>query len=199
LAVPCTGAGILVKVDGESMIGRPTPKNSKGQIEHALRVLLGKAMTGSGRAADMEMFHFGKVVEAVGPHGRVRQRSELSIHVQSPWRIVRSGQIVVGYRDMRDPPDGGPALGFDPNEAMATRRDELLRRFHEEVPSRPRIVIACAATSAGDVRLAFDDDSALEIFPDSTAVDDEYWRLLGPNEEHIVMASTGLTYLPPPE
>lgn len=87
-------------------------------------------------------------------------------------------------------------MDFDPNAATVTRRDELLKLFHEDLTDRPRVVIGCTATSAGDVRLAFDDDSALEIFPDSTAVDDEYWRLLGPNEEHIVMTATGLILLP---
>lgn len=84
MAIPVAGARVLVMGDGASMTGVPMPKTSKGQIELTLNVLIGKAMTGSGRAVDMEMFHFGQVVEAADPHGRRRPRSECSLHVQSP-------------------------------------------------------------------------------------------------------------------
>ncbi len=169
-----------------------TVRMTKEAIERALNVLVGKAMTGSSRAVDMEMFHFGDQVEFTDGRGRVLVGSEYGLHVQAPWRIERFGRLVVGYRDMRDPPSGVDLSGFDPNDAPLTRRDELIEAFHAKRRDRPRLVVRCDARSAGGVRLTFDDASVLEIFPDSAAADDEYWRLLGPDEEHTVATGAGL-------
>jgi hypothetical protein len=143
------------------------------------------------------MFHFGELRETVDSRGRVRIHGECSLHVQAPWRIVVSGQVAVGYRDMRDPPDGVPAEEFDPNEAPRTRRDELLDELLSDAGSRSWIARRCSATDFGDIRIFFDADAVLEVFPDSTASDDEYWRLLAPDGGHIVMEATGMISLPP--
>src|SRR2546426_9478892 len=115
----------------------PTPSRQtpmKETIEDALSVLIGMQLVESSRAADMETFDF-----------EGHDKSEYGLHVQCPWRIVRSGRIVVGYRDMRDPPDGVPAEGFNPNEAKLTHRDELVQTFHSERQTRPRLRVAVSA------------------------------------------------------
>jgi hypothetical protein len=159
----------------------------KDEIEATLAELVGMALIETHRAADMEMFTFGR------SHHR-----DLALHVQCPWRIEHSGAVVVGYRDMRDPPTGMPVEGFDPNEAKLTRRDELLQAFMSETNGRLRHVVGISATDAGDLRLGFDEGSALSIFPDSGAADDEYWRLLrlAPGGDHYVVGGHGFVHMP---
>jgi excisionase family DNA binding protein len=166
--------------------------DKRNEIEAMLALLNGTQLVESGRAVDMEMFQFSGTNDL-----------SYALHIQCPWRIQRSGRLVVGYRDMRDPPAGLPNEGFDPNEGV-TRRDELLQAFFAERATRPRLVVEVTATEFGDVRLVLDDRSVLEIFPDSVASDDEYWRLLlrpsGGDHfvsgDHFVMSGEGLEHLP---
>lgn len=164
----------------------------QSNVDAALRPLLGKPMIGSSRAVDMEMFWFGRPVEYVDRRGGGGVIGEYRFHVQCSWRIRRSGRIVVGYSDMTDPPSDWPGARFDPNESQSNHRDELLDAYHRERNHDGRKVVALEATDWGDVRLLFDDDSALELFPDAMATDTEFWRLLMPNGTHLVMSGAGL-------
>jgi len=159
----------------------------KERIEAVLADLIGLQMTEHHRAADLEMLHFGR-----------GNRSEYALHVQCPWRLQRSGSLVVGYRDMRDPPAGVSFDGWDPDEAKVTGRDELLGAFFAEREAQPRVIVEVEASDVGDVRITFDDGSVLVIFPDSTAIDDEYWRLLrlGNDGEHYVVGGNGFERVP---
>ena len=159
----------------------------KDEIESVMSALIGLPLAERYRTVDMEGFQFGNDLA-----------SGYALHVQCPWRIERAGQLVVGYRDMRDPPDGVSVEGWDPNDAHVTRRDELLRGFIDERRAHPRLVVDVEATNAGDVRLILDDGSELRIFPDSVAVDDEYWRLLKgpPRGDHYVVGGDGFDHRP---
>jgi hypothetical protein len=159
----------------------------KDEIQAVLANLVGMALIDTHRAADMQMFTFG-----------CDRDGQMDLHVQCPWRIESSTGLVVGYRDMHDPPIGVPSDGFDPNEATLTRRDELLADLISATRERPRRVVGTVATESADVRLEFDDALTLSIFPDSVAVDDEYWRLitLTPGTEHYVVGRDGFVHMP---
>jgi hypothetical protein len=104
-------------------------------------------------------------------------------------RPAEVARIVVGYRDTRDPPTGVSTDGWDPGEARVTHRDELLAAFLDR-PTALRVTGASTSLT-GDLRLIFDDGSALEILPDSAALDDEHWRLLRPDGSHVVVGGDG--------
>jgi hypothetical protein len=156
----------------------------KDVIEATVVELVGMALVNTHRAADMQMFTF----RSAG--------GEFELHVQCPWRIEREA-VVVGYRDMRDPPNGVPAVGFDPNEATLNHRDVLLGEFVTARQANPRLVVSVQLTNAGDARLEFDDGTVLSIFPDSVALDDEYWRLIRlPAGDHYVVGGDGFVHVP---
>ena len=166
------------------------------EVGAALRPLIGLAFIGSRRAVDMEMFWFGGFVERVSRRGAGVITGEYRLHVQCAWRIISRRRIVVGYSDMADPPDGSSSAGFDPNSSPTNRRDVLLAEFIAKRSSDPRVIVAVEGSPSGDARFTFDDGSSLEVLPDSTGPEDEYWRLILPDGAHIVMSADGLEMLP---
>lgn len=167
------------------------------EIEHALQVLVGAPFVGTRRVVDMEAFSFGRLIVSGNPRAPGRLVAEFNLHVQCPWRVVCSDQIIVGYGDMTDPPTGVQESEFDANTASITRRDELMERFNAlgEVPRR---VVTCTASIRGDVRIGLSDECVLELFPDSSPGEEyhEYWRLIMPDGAHLVMSALGLERLP---
>jgi hypothetical protein len=173
------------------MTARPV---THAEVQAIVAGLAGLPFHGSNprRAVDMEMFNFGPLKEWVDKRGRARTSGDVWLHVQASWRILQRGRIVVGYRDMRDPPDGVSTEGWDPNEGAAmTRRDELREAFQAERSTNPRTVRAAVADATGDLRITFDDDAELQVLPDSVAPDDEYWRLLTGDGPHLVVGGNG--------
>lgn len=167
-------------------------------VRAVVAVLVGKPLSGTFRAVDMEMFEFGEQVPFVDRFGRDRTTGEFRLHVQSVWRIVRDGRIVVGYEDMPFPPTGVPADGFDANEAVRNRRDELMDAFLASTLAA-RTVVAADASELGDIRLEFADGSRLEVFPSGEHPEIEHWRLLTPDGSHSVMSGEGMQVMPPGE
>jgi hypothetical protein len=163
------------------------------EVEAAVARLIGLPFHGSHprRAVDMEIFDFGPLRDWVDKRGRSRTTGDVRLHVQAPWRILNRGRIVVGYRDMRDPPNGVAADGWDPNDAVWMRRDELREAFQAERATNPRVVAAAAADPTGDLRITFDDGTELQVLPDSVAPDDEYWRLFSAGGPHLVVGGGG--------
>jgi hypothetical protein len=172
------------------MTARPV---TLAEVQAFVASLVGLPFHGSHprRAVDMEMFDFGPLIERVNKRGQGGVSGDVWLHVQAPWRIVRSGRLVVGYRDMRDPPEGVSNEGWDPNEAAVTRRDELRDAFQAERAGNPRIVTTVVADSTGDLRIVFDDGAELQVLPDSIAADDEHWRLFAGRGPHLVVGGAG--------
>jgi hypothetical protein len=172
----------------------------KDEIESRLQVLVGQPLVVSYRAADMEMFSFGQLI--VKPRRRrppSRLVTRFGLHVQCPWRIVRSGSLIVGYGDLSEPRSDLPeaeADDFDPNELGTTLREELLEAFHRERQQRPRLVTAVAASEVGDLRVMLDDGCVLEVCPDVAAASREHWRFMDFLGGHFVVGGDGAEYLP---
>jgi hypothetical protein len=174
----------------------------KAEIEAGLQVLIGLPLIGSHRAADMECFSFGEEVVPWSRRGRTGLKSRYGLHVQCPWRIVRSGAIVTGYGDIGEPNSTvGDAPDFDPNEVGQTLREELLEAFYLERRG-------VEATDLGDLRVLLDGDCTLEMFPDmstsaaaftSTVPTAEHWRFLDAFGEHLVVGREGIDIQPPLE
>ena len=79
----------------------------KPQIEKATAVLVGKALWGCTRAADLASFAFGERREAPSSGGGARPVGEFALHVQCAWRITRGDQVLVGSRDLYYPASYG--------------------------------------------------------------------------------------------
>lgn len=170
----------------------------KDEINVRLQALVGQPLIGSNRAADMEMFSFGELVPT--PAGRTvpsHLAGRYGLHLQCPWRIVRSGSLIVGYDDLREPKSGQECdENFDPDELETTLREELLEAFHREREDRRRLVTAIAASQLGDLSVTLDDDCMLEVFPDSAGPGREHWRLLDLLGGHLVISTAGFEYRP---
>jgi hypothetical protein len=172
------------------MTARPV---DHAEVQAIVSGLVGLPFHGSlpRRVVDMEIFDFGPLIERVNRQGQRGTSGDVSLHVQAPWRIVHHGRILMGYRDMRDPPSGVSREGWDPNEAAWTRRDELRDAFQAEHEASPRVVTAAVADRLGDLRITFDDDAELQVLPDSIAPDDEHWRLFTGDGPHLVIGGNG--------
>ena len=94
--------------------------------------LVGRSLWDSTRAADMEMFQFGKRVTDRDFRGQTRTVGELALHLSCAWRIVSSGRVFVGDSDLWAPRTGVSEDGFNPTSKSgmrASRRDELIEQF----------------------------------------------------------------------
>lgn len=158
------------------------------------RILLGQLLLDIGRAVDLATFAFGPSGLAARP-----SRGPLgiaSLHVQCPWRIVRTGSILVGYSDHAFPPAGVSRDQFDQPEARRTRRDDLTDEVVRH-GSGGHEVRDVAVSPALDLVITFADGCRLEVLPDFASMDedghDEYWRLIvdGPPERHLVATAHG--------
>ena len=158
-------------------------------VRAAVLALVGLTLNGRAGAVDMEMLDRGPPTERPRRDGTSMLCGAYDLHIQAHWRLVRDGRILVGYRDVRDPPTGVDPEGWDPNDSPFNRRDELVTGWFAERPSA-RIVTAAEVLETWDLGLAFDDGSKLEVLPDLTAEDDEYWRLLRP-DDHVVVGGFG--------
>ena len=168
----------------------------KPQIEKATAVLVGKALWGCTRAADLASFAFGERREAPSSGGGARPVGEFALHVQCAWRITRGDQVLVGSRDLYYPASYGdenreipPDFDWDrdPN-----RRDRLLALLFEN-GKREFVVGAVEAGAAGSLHIALADGVCLDVFPDDS-LDDERWRLFRPGVAgpHFVVTAGGL-------
>jgi hypothetical protein len=72
------------------------------QIQNALDVLIGEPLWSSGRAADLEWFHFGQRRTVKGFRGEAKEVGAHALHVQCAWRI-----LVAFGRGGRAMPDSG--------------------------------------------------------------------------------------------
>jgi hypothetical protein len=166
----------------------------KNQIEQALSVLIGLPLQHAGRAADMEMFHFGDLQSVAGRHGTVMV-GEYRLHVQCVWRIVGDTGIIVASKD-RYYPAGDPYADeddFDWSAQRVNRCDERITAFFKEQDGTHFLVEAVAADNVGGVRLQLSGGFLLDIFPDDS-LEGEYWRLVprAPAITHFVVTGQGI-------
>jgi hypothetical protein len=198
-ALVAVSTGLLRRMDrpeiegvlGRRLDGKPPRPMSIAEVQESVSRLVGMPLNGSSRAVDMEMFDFGDLRPHEDRHGREYLRGDTALHVQAPWRIVDGDRIVLGYNDYWDPPSGVSREGFDPSEGHPSRRDELLAAWFADRPTQ-RLVAAATAHPSGDLRIDFDDGTAIEILPMSIADDDEFWRLFERWGPHIVVGGRGM-------
>jgi hypothetical protein len=164
--------------------------STKRVIRDATASLVGKALWGCRRAADLAAFQFGEKREV--SHPRVGQTSvgEYALHVQCPWRITRFGCTVVGSSDLYYPAENSTSEEYEDEfdwQKYDNRRDLLIRSLFDN-GSKTFVVLSIDVGSAGLITLRLTDDMCLNVFPDSFGPE-EQWRLLRPEtgERHFVV------------
>jgi hypothetical protein len=65
----------------------------KRQIDERLAALVSLPVSTAGRAVDMAMFGFGRLVEREGRRGLVGV-AEFGLHIQETWRVTRLRRLL---------------------------------------------------------------------------------------------------------
>ena len=171
----------------------------KDEIERALTALIGLPLWTSGRAGNLQWFHFGNRRTVASHKGDTKEVGEYALHLQCAWRIYVFDKIIVASRDLyyplgetRHAPDD-----FDWDVQQGNRRDQRVSDFFQEHTLRPLVVTSVEAMGAGSARLVLTEGYVLEIFPDDSFSDDysEHWRLFQPSTDkskHFVVTGRGI-------
>jgi hypothetical protein len=163
------------------------------QIQRALDSLIGMPLWSSGRAADLEWFHFGQR-RTVATRGGTKEVGEYALHIQCAWRIRHGDEVIVGGRDLYYPPEESDhsVEDFDWDVQGANRRDRRIAELFQN-GTRQFMVREVAVGGAGSFTIIFDDEYALDVVPDDS-LSDEHWRIFKPSVEgqHFVVTGKGL-------
>ena len=137
------------------------------------------------RAVDMLCLNLGAEVERhfelPKPEGRDRRVPSWSIHLQTPWRFVRKGKVLLASRDIYEPfaPDrvredwaydlvGRPAV-------ESSRFDVLSAGLSRRMAGST--VTSCQVSPLGDLTLEFSNGVRFEAFT-AGSLKCEMWRLV---------------------
>jgi hypothetical protein len=164
----------------------------KEEIQRSLKPLIGTPLWASGRAADLEWFQFGQR-RTVTAGGRTKEVGDYSLHIQCAWRIRHGDRVVVGSRDLYNPPQESDDLeNFDGDVQGANRRDKGIAELFQN-GTREFRVRDVEVGEAGAFTIRFDDGYALDVFPDDS-LSGEHWRIFRPSadEPHFVVNGEGL-------
>jgi hypothetical protein len=165
----------------------------KEEIKRSLDPLIGMPLWSSGRAADLAWFSFGLRRKVATP-GRTKEVGEYALHLQCAWRIRRGDRVVVGSRDLYYPAEetDDPVEDFDWDVQGANRRDKRIAELFQH-ETRQFMVRNVEVGEAGAFTISFDDEYALDVFPDDS-LGDEHWRIFKPSAEepHFVVTGEGL-------
>jgi hypothetical protein len=164
------------------------------QIQKALDVLIGEPLWSSGRAADLEWFHFGQRRTVKGFRGEAKEVGAHALHVQCAWRIRHGHQVVVGNSDLYVPHEesGDQQENFDWEVLGASRRDKRIAELFQN-ETRQFVVQQVQVGDAGSFTIILNSDYALDVFPNDS-LSNEHWRMFKPSsdEPHFVVSGKGL-------
>jgi hypothetical protein len=155
------------------------------RAQRALRRLVGLRLSIARRAADMAVFHFGRVTELID--GSV---GEVALHVQCPWRIRGPRGVVTGRSDLWEPLLGPRRAGWDYERDGNVLDDRLWRllggydkRTRSAVNDSSRLTVeSVAADAVGGAAIRMSGGYHLELFPEASR--GEEWRLFVPGSDH---------------
>ena len=167
------------------------------ELDTALAALAGLALAQFGRAGDTLWIQLGPLHTIEGDEGP-REVGTHALHVSCPWRWCASDRVLVGSGDLLTPADAGVELeDYDWDEPGASWLDVRLGELNERLAASPRTVRRAARDAWLGLRLELDDDSLVELFPNSTPtghVSTEFWRVLQPGSDaaHLVTGTFGI-------
>ncbi len=175
-------------------------QTTKDRVLQALMPLKALQLTIARRAADMRVFHFGRVTTS--ENGSV---GEYALHIQCPWRIEGPGGILTGRSDLWEPSEAGAVVDWDnwDYEADGNLQDHKIATLFAGYDSRTRswvntsgllVVQGIEADELGGATISLSGGFSLVIFPSGSAGED--WRLFRPSAEEHFVVSGGSVELP---
>ena len=164
-------------------------------LDDALAALTGLAISRVGRAGDSLWIHLGPLQTVDGDEGP-REIGAWALHVSCPWRWIATDRVVVGSGDLLTPADADVELeDYDWDEPGASWLDVRLGELAARLAESPVSIFRATRDRWLGLRLELDDDTAIELFPNSTPtghVSTEFWRLFQPGETHLVTGTFGV-------
>jgi hypothetical protein len=167
-------------------------ETTRDQVLRFLTPLTGLQLSVARRAADMRVFHFGRVRVTEG--GSV---GDFALHIQCPWRINRRDEILTGRSDLWQPVDADGDVDWDnwDYDTDGNLQDHKLATLLAGYDSRTRssvnttdllMVEGIDADDHGGVTISLSGGYQLVIFPSGSTGED--WRLLGSaGDKHFVV------------
>jgi hypothetical protein len=159
--------------------------------EKALRVLDTLRLRRVGKAADMLWMHFGDYRTYTDDRGELREVGEWALHLQCPWRFVRSGSIVLASTDFYYYPDSDEP--YDRDRGGETLFDRRANQFNRVLDSGEFCVSTVSCGACGAFELEFGSAFHFAVFPAASdgSPSGEFWRLFRPDrdERHYVVSS----------
>ena len=164
-------------------------------INEHLQQLIALHLTRTTRAANMECFKFGHLLNADKGSNQI-DIGEFGLHLQCPWRLTNENQILVADSDLYEQPDenAGYDEDFEWDKTMANLRDIKLDRI---LKTEKLIVSTVVSDNFGGFEIIFNDNIKLTVFPNrsSKAYGNEFWRLLDnrpTSKSHFVVTTNGI-------
>ena len=152
-------------------------ENIKVRIEEELKVLLGQPLIDLGRASNLLWLNFGEKVLILDRNNCERIHYKYGINIQCSWRITTEDRIVVASRDIYLPRTGlKNDENFDWEQKGNNKFDERIDEFKKEFKSN-LVISRLSADQFGGLKIYFDSDINLEIFPDDS-FQEEFWRFM---------------------
>lgn len=164
------------------------------KIQKHLNVLIGKPLLNLGRASNLIWFNFGKWVIKKNRLGIEKKVGEFSLHVQCSWRLSNCNKIIVAYRDVYMPSSQcNEEDEFNWEIQGMNFFDEKAEEINNNLKSS-LFVKQISADYLGGVRIKFENDYELELFPDESNGDDEFWRFITNihTSNHMVVSGNGV-------
>ena len=167
------------------------------ELDAALAALDGLTLSRLERVADTLWIQLGALRTIEGAEGP-RDVGEWALHVSCPWRWCASDRVLVGSGDLLTPADADVELeDYDWDEPGASWLDVRLGELAAHLAGSPVSVFRATRDRRLGLRLELDDDTVLELFPNSTPtghVSTEFWRVFQPGtgEAHLVGGTFGI-------
>lgn len=168
-------------------------------VNEFLKSLVDIPFTHTTRAANMECLKFGTLI--IEQNGENRNIGLFGLHLQASWRFENRSHVIVGSDDLYERADESDEYdeNYDYYEFNANLRDIKL---HKLIKQEELIIISAKADKYGSLKISFNKNIKLCIFPTSTTkAYTEYWRILDfrkghKKSRHLVSATDGFSINP---
>jgi hypothetical protein len=134
---------------------------------------------------------FGDYRSSTDRRGEPREAGEWALHLQCPWRFVRTGSIILASTDFYYPAEGEET--FDCDQGGESLFDRRANQFNHVLDTGEFRVSAISCDSCGAFQLDFESEFHFAVFPAASDHSPlgEFWRLFRPgrDDRHYVVSS----------
>jgi hypothetical protein len=138
--------------------------------------------------------HFGAYHTITDHQGEAREVGEWALHLQCPWRFVRSGSVILASTDCYYYPEGDES--YDWNRGGESLFDRRANQFNRVLETAEFHVSALSVGECGAFQLMFTPEFHLAVFPSASdgSPFGEFWRLFEPGRDnrHYVVTTEGI-------